>query len=209
MMATSWFGPAVCMMAVIALRPAYMPMAHAAPPAGGTTASGGSVRQSGNCPDGRQADGHCLPGGPGSPPATPGAPIHPPAMPPGTPPATPPVTPITPPAGRPSATRPQDPELPLYVIGWAKATFHIHDADRDIVYDSDQVPLTFLKRAAQDMEGNTQYILAPVLINQPPNPREEEANKLQVIWMVEGREFDCTVKGKAVVTLPTGPGGRI
>jgi len=31
--------------------------------------------------------------------------------------------------------------------------------------------------------------------------------KLQMIWMAEGREFDCTVQGKAIVTFPTGPGG--
>jgi hypothetical protein len=120
----------------------------------------------------------------------------------------PPTTlPIVPPSGRPPATRPQDQELPPYVFGSAKATFHIHDADRDIVYTSDEVPLTFMRRIDQNMDGNTQYILIPNRFNIPPGPQEEMLEKTQVIWMAEGREFDCTVKGKAIVTLPAWPGG--
>lgn len=193
---------------------ALVPVARAVPLSEGAPASSETVAQSGNCPAGRQPDGHCLPGGPESPPPSPGGPIQPPVtppvppptIPPGTPPAMPPGTfPIMPPSGRPQATRPQDSEFPLYVIGSAKATFHIHDDDHDILYTSDEVPLTFLKRAVQDMEGNTQYILAPVqTINLAPGGTRE----LRVIWRVEGKEFDCTVKGKAIVTLPAAPGGE-
>lgn len=182
---------------VVVITTAFVPMAQSAP------TSGGTVSQSGNCPAGRQANGHCLQGGPGIP-ARPSGPIHPPV--------TPPVIPqIVPPSGRPQATRPQDPELPLYVIGSAKATFHIHDADRDIIYTSDEVPLTFMRRIDQSInkntEGNTQYILIPNRFNIPPGPQEEILEKTLVIWMAEGREFDCTVKGKAIVTLPARPGG--
>ncbi|MDF0643199.1 MAG: hypothetical protein P0111_04160 [Nitrospira sp.] len=99
--------------------------------------------------------------------------------------------------------------MPLFVTGAANATFHIHDDDRDIVYTSGDVPLTFVKRVNQDMPGNTQYILVPNRFNIPPGPQEEPLFKTQVIWMVEGREFECTVKGKAVVTLPTAPGGAM
>ena len=169
-----------------------VPIVQAAPP--------------GNCPGGSQQEEHCLPGGPGSPPAGPGGPIHPPVTPPVPPPGTPPVVPPTsPPSGRPQATRPQDPELPLFVIGLAKATLHIYDADRDIVYTSSEVPLTFMRRIGTDKPGQTEYILAPVQgINQAPG---EDGRKLQMIWTVEGREFDCTVKGKAIVTFPAAPGG--
>jgi hypothetical protein len=69
------------------------------------------------------------------------------------------MPPGTLPPGIPPATRPQDQELPLYIIGRAKATLHIHDVDHDVVYTSDWVPLTFFRRIDQDMSGNTQYIL--------------------------------------------------
>ena len=187
-------------------------MAHAAPLAEDATASGGVVPQPSNCPAGGQQDEHCLPGGLGST-ARPGGPIHPPVTPPVTPPPT------IPPSGRPQATRPQDPELPLIIFGWAKATFHIQDDDHDVIYTAyhdkpnpvftvEKVPLTFLRRprTVQDIEsGNTQYILAPVQLSLPANPREEDIFKLHVIWKVEGREFDCTVKGKAIVPFPTQP----
>lgn len=188
-----------------------LPMAQVVPLSEGAPASGEIVPQSGNCPGGRQRDADCLPGGAGSSAGSDSTPT-PPVTPPIPPATMPPVTfPIVPPSERPSATRPQGPVLPLYVIGSAKATFHIHDADRDIVYTSDEVPLTFLRRVKQDKYGTTQYILVPVLFNTVLNSRGEvvEGGKLQVIWMAEGREFDCTVKGKAIVTLPTAPGGRM
>ena len=146
----------------------------------------------------------------GNPPAGLGGPIHPPVMPPVPPSVTPPVVPpIVPPPGIPSATRPQDRELPLFIFGSAKATLHIHDDDHDIIYTSEEVPLTFLRRFVQDMPGNTQYILTPLAINQVPNPREEVLPKLQMIWTAEGREFDCTVKGKAIVSFPVKPDPNI
>lgn len=190
MMACSWLRPVLCMMAVVAVSPACMPMAHAAPPAGGTTASGA---RSVNCPAGQQADGNCLPGGPESPPATPGAPIHPPAMPPGTPPAMPPVTPITPPSGGPSATPSHDREFPPFIHGWATATFHIQDDDHDVTYSStsDPVKLLFQRRANQDMKGNTQYVLAG------------DRDRDHMTWEAKGRVFDCTVEGKAFIRFPS------
>lgn len=182
-----------------------VPIAQVVPLYEGAPASGGTVPQSGNCPAGRQPDGHCLPGGPGSS-ARPGGPIHPPITPPVAPPVVPPATP---PSGRPPATRPDDPELPVYIFGVASATLHIHDDDHDIVYTSGEVPLTFAKRAEEDqnMPGNTQYILLPNQFNITPGQQEEQ--KTQVIWMAEGREFECTVKGKVVVNMPAMPGGTM
>ena len=129
-----------------------------------------------------------------------------------SPPAMPPVTlPIVPPPGIPSATRSQDVELPFNIMGWAKATLHIHDDDHDVIYSVyhdipgiletgsvEKVPLLFIRRMVQDMPGNTQYILASSV---------EGMGNVHVIWKAEGREFDCTVKGKAIVPFPTDRGG--
>ncbi len=132
----------------------------------------------------------------------------------------PPVTlPIVPPPGIPPATQSQD-LLPLIIYGWAKATLHIHDDDHDVIYTAyhdepdpiftgEKVPLTFIRRIVQDMPGNTQYILAPVQLSLSANPREEDIYKLHVIWKAEGREFDCTVKGKAIVPFPLKPDPNI
>jgi hypothetical protein len=210
------FRVAMVIMAVVAMSvAASVAMAQAAPLSEGAAASGG-VAQSGNCPGGQQQDEHCLPGGPGSP-ARPGGPIHPPVTPPVPPPVTPPVVPpIVPPPGIPSATRPQDPELPLYINGWAKATLHIHDDDRDVIYTataywerdyaSEKVPLNFIRRDVQDIPGNTQYILAPYQLSHEPNLRD---GYWHITWKAEGREFDCTVKGEAIIPFPTKPDPNI
>jgi hypothetical protein len=106
-------------------------------------------------------------------------------MPPGT-------FPIVPPSGRPPATRPQDPDLPEFIHGSATATFHIHDDDHDVTYTStpDPVKLLFQRRAKQNMEGNTQYVLAG------------DRDRDHMIWEVKGRVFDCTVEGKAFIRFP-------
>ncbi len=168
-----------------------VPMAQAAPLSEGAVASGATVPQSGTCPGGRQQGGHCLPGGSGSPAGSGSTP--------------------TPPSERPPATRLQGAELPLIIMGWAKATLHIHDDDHDVIYSAyhdrpgvvetgsvEKVPLLFIRRMVQDMPGATQYILAS----------GEEMGNLHVIWKAEGREFDCTVKGKAIVPLHTDRGGN-
>ena len=183
---------------------ASVPMARAAPPANGGTASGVVVPQSANCSVGGQQDAHCLPGGPGSP-ARPSGPIHPPVPPPVTPPGTLPITPLAPPPGIPPK------ELPNFIWGRAKATLHIHDDDQDVTYTSSDVPLAFFKSHDQDMPGNTQYLLFPK--NLSPAPGEE--GLLWMTWTVTGRVFDCTVDGTAIVTLPAepdsyrGPGGGL
>ena len=155
-------------------------MVQAASPSEGAPVPGGMVSQSGNCPGGRQPDGHCLPGGPGTP-AGSGSPIHPPVVPP-----------AVPPPGIPSATQSQDPELPQFIHGWATATFHIHDDDRDVTYTStsDPVKLLFQRRDKQDMKGNTQYVLAG------------DRGMDHMTWDVKGRVFDCTVEGKSFIWFP-------
>ena len=232
MPAVSCVRTAIFCMALVAVSAAVsVQMAQAAPLSEGAPAYSGNVPQSGTCPAGGQQDEQCLPGGLGSPagsnstPTPPGTPpVPPPTVPPGTPPAMPPTTlPIAPPSGRPQATRPQDPELPLYIIGYASATLHIHDDDHDVIYTAyhdnpdpgftfEKVPLTFIRRFEQDRPGTTQYILAGVhdLLAPPAhNLREEDIYKLHVIWEAEGREFDCTVKGKAIVPFPLIPNPRI
>lgn len=153
---------------------ASVPTAQAAPLSEGATASGGTVPQSGNCPGGQQQDVHCLPGGQGSP-ARPGGPIQPPIM---------------PPPGIPPATQPADREGPEKIVGWAKAMLHIHDDDQDVTYTSGRVELTFIRRVVQDMEGNTQYVLAP------------DVGAEGMTWYGKGRVFDCTVEGEAVIPFP-------
>lgn len=215
------FQAVIFSMALVAVSAAVsVSTAQAASLSDGATASGGTVSQSGDCSGGRQQDEHCLPVGPGSPPVRPGGPIHPPVTPPVPPSVTPPVVPpVTPPPGRPQATRPQDPELPLYITGWAKATLHIHDDDHDVIYtataywDSDfaseKVPLSFIRRDVQDMPGNTQYILAPYQLSLEPNLRRDVFDEWHVTWKAEGREFDCTVKGEAIIPFPTKPDPNI
>lgn len=170
MTAASCFRIAILSMALVAVSVA-VPVAsgQSTPLSEGTTGIGGAVSQSGNCPAERQADGHCLPGGPGNPAgsdSTPTPPVTPP-IPLVTPPVVPPTTlPITPPSGRPSATRPEEPELPEFIHGWATATFHIHDGDHDVTYTStpDPVKLIFQRRSGhnqdirrnQNVKGNTQ-----------------------------------------------------
>jgi hypothetical protein len=103
----------------------------------------------------------------------------------------PPATlPIMPPSGRPQAMRPQDPEFPQFIHGWATATFHIHDDDHDVTYTSDPVKLLFQRRDKQDMKGNTQYVLAG------------DRGRDHMTWDVKGRVFDCTVEGQASIWFP-------
>lgn len=181
------------------------PMAQAATLSECATVSGGMGSPPTDCTAARQGDSHCVPRGPGRS-SRPVEPAQPPVIPPTTPPVIPPGTL---PPGIPSATRPEDPELPLYIYGAASVTLHIHDDGHDIIYTSDEVPLTFIRRVDQNMPGNTQYLLIPNRFNIPPGPQEELLGKTQVIWMAEGREFDCAVKGKVVVTLPLAHGGTM
>lgn len=135
-----------------------------------------------------------MPGGPGRAPTGQGGPIHPPVTPPTVPPGTPPVAP---PTGRPEATHLQDPELPEFIHGHARATLHIHDDDHDVTYTaysnfgSGFVKLLFQRRDKQDMKGNTQYVLVG------------DRGMDHMTWDVTGRVFDCTVEGKAVIWFPT------
>jgi hypothetical protein len=111
----------------------------------------------------------------------------------------------------PPTTLPQDAELPFMIMGWASATLHIHDDDHDVIYTAyhdkpgiletgsvEEVPLVFIRRMVQDMPGTTQYILVSSV---------EGMGNVHVIWRAEGREFDCTVKGKAIVPFSTDRGG--
>ncbi|NGZ10338.1 MAG: hypothetical protein CV088_13270 [Nitrospira sp. LK70] len=181
------------------------PMVQAATLSEGATVSGGVGSPPADCTAARQGDSHCVPRGlrRSSRPVEPAQPLV-------TPPTTPPVIPPgTLPPGIPSATRPEDPELPLYIYGAASATLHIHDDDHDIVHTSDEVLLTFTRRVDRNMPGNPQYILTPNRFNIPPGHQEELLGKTQVIWMAEGGEFECTVKGKVVVNMPAMPGGTM
>jgi hypothetical protein len=190
MTASPWSRGMMVIMALVAVSTTpSVRMAQASPPSEVTTASGGTLTQSGNCPNGQQQDEHCLPGGPANPLTRPGGPIHPPVTPPITPPVIPP---IVPPPGIPSATRPQDPDLPQFIHGWATATFHIHDDDRDVTYTStsDPVKLLFQRRDKQGMKGNTQYVLAG------------DRGMDHMTWDVKGRVLDCTVEGKAFIWFP-------
>lgn len=175
MTTSPWTRGTMVIMALVAVSAAaYVVTANASSLSEGATASGGTVPQSGNCPAGRQADGHCLPGGQGSP-ARPGGPIQPPIM---------------PPPGIPPVARPADREGPQKIVGWAKAMLHIHDDDQDVTYTSGRVELTFIRRVVQDMEGNTQYVLAP------------DVGAEGMTWYGKGRVFDCTVEGEAVIPFP-------
>ncbi|MDH4152377.1 MAG: hypothetical protein OEV01_01190 [Nitrospira sp.] len=185
-----------------------MSIAQGAPTSERATASGGAVAQSRNCSGGQQQDGSCLPGSTGSPAgagSTPTPPVTPPVPPSVTPPVVPPAMPpvpfpIVPPSGRPPATQSEDLELPSVIYGWAKATLHIHDDDHDVVYTSDSFPsdperkhrvkLAFIRRAVQNQRGTTQYVLIPDL------------GRKMMAWKVNGRVFDCTVEGEAIILFP-------
>lgn len=201
MTTSPWSRCTIVIMALAAVSAAVsVPMAQSVPLSEGAPASGGSVPQSGNCPGGRQQDELCLPGSSGSPAgpnATPTPPVIPPGMPPVTPPAMPPGTfPIAP-----SVTRPQDPDLPQLILGWATATLHIHDDDQDVIYESNEVALAFVKRPEQNMKGNTQYLLLPVSHQQPGQARGP-LQTLSMTWTVQGSQFGCTLEGQAVVKFP-------
>jgi hypothetical protein len=185
MTASPWSRGMMVIMALVAVSTTpSVRMAQASPPSEVTTASGGTHTQSGNCPNGQQQDEHCLPGGPGSPPARPGGPIHPSITPPVVP-------PIVPPPGIPSAVQPVDPEATGYtdVVGWAKATLHVKDDSQDVRYESSIVNLRFKPRDSehQEMEGNTQYDLMRTVVT----------------WTAAGTVHDCTISGQILVTIPS------
>lgn len=164
---------------------AFAPIARAAPLPDGMTASGGVVPQPAECSDARKEDERCVPRGPGFP-TRPGRPV------------LPPVTPPAPPGESPEILTE---ELPRFIGGKAQARLHITDDHQDVTYKSNEVRLLFMKRPVQDMLGNTQYVLYGPPEGGLTSPGSEPT-PISMTWTVNGRVFDCTVEGQAIITFP-------
>ena len=169
---------------------------YAALPPEYLVASGGVVPQSGNCSAARPDDEQCLPQRPQSQ-TGPGQSVIPP-VPPITPPITPPPFPPTPGRSYRQANQPDDPHSAQFMVGWAKATLHIHDENQDIKYESNRADLLFMKYGNQ--EGNTRYLL----YGAPVSHDSGEVRSLSVTWTASGTVDDCKVEGQAYVTFPVG-----